>query len=82
MSFESDTGGVVAVGGQRMRERTMADLGGLGDKAKDLANSDKGEKVTDSGIDKAEGAASSASGGKFDEKIESSGDAADKKVGN
>jgi hypothetical protein len=35
----------------------------------------------DSGIDKAEDAASSATGGKFDEKIESAGDAADKKVG-
>jgi hypothetical protein len=59
----------------------MADLGGLGDKAKDFANSDKGEKATDSGIDKAEDAASNASGGKFDDKIEGAGDAADKKVG-
>jgi hypothetical protein len=70
-----------AAGGRRTRRMTMADLGGLGDKAKDFANSDKGEKATDSGIDKAEDAASSATGGKFDEKIESAGDAADKKVG-
>jgi hypothetical protein len=73
---------MAAVGGERMRETTMADLGGLGDKAKDFANSGKGEKATDSGIDKAEDAASSASGGKFDEKIESAGDTADKNVGN
>jgi hypothetical protein len=56
----------------------MADLGGLGDKAKDFANS---EKATDSGIDKAEDAASNATGGKFDDKVEGAGDAADKKVG-
>jgi hypothetical protein len=60
----------------------MADLGGLGDKAKDFSNSDKGEKATDSGIDKAEDAAGSATGGKFDDKIESAGNAADKKIGN
>jgi hypothetical protein len=59
----------------------MADLGGLGDKAKDLANSDTGEKATDAGLDKAGDAANSATGGKFDDKIDSAGDAADKKVG-
>jgi len=59
----------------------MANLGGLGDKAKEFANSDKGEKVTDSGVNKAEDAASSASGGKFDEKIDAAGDSADKKIG-
>ncbi|GAB3607554.1 hypothetical protein GCM10027413_29630 [Conyzicola nivalis] len=59
----------------------MADLSGLGDKAKDFANSDKGEQATDAGLDKAGDAASSASGGKFDEKIDGASDAADKKVG-
>ena len=59
----------------------MADLGGLGDKAKEAANSDKGEQATDAGLDKASDAASSASGGKFDEKIDDAGDAADKKIG-
>ena len=56
----------------------MADLGGLGDKAKDLAGS---ETATDAGIEKAGDAANSASGGKFDDKIDSAGDAADKKIG-
>ena len=59
----------------------MADLGGLGDKAKDFANSDKGEKASDAGLDKASDAAGSATGGKFDDKIDSAEQAADKKVG-
>ena len=54
---------------------------GLMDSAKDALNSDKGEKVSDAGISKAEQAASSKTGGKFDEKIESAGEAADGKVG-
>jgi hypothetical protein len=62
-------------------EDPMADLGGLGDKAKDFANSDKGEKATDAGLDKAGDAANSATGGKFDEKIDSAGESADKKIG-
>ena len=59
----------------------MADLGGLGDKAKDFADSDKGEQASDAGLDKAGDAANSASGGKFDDKIDGATDAADKKVG-
>jgi hypothetical protein len=59
----------------------MADMGGLGDKAKDFANSDQGEKATDAGLNKAEEAGSSASGGKFDDKIKGAGEAADKKIG-
>lgn len=59
----------------------MADLGGLGDKAKDAANSEKGEQASDAGIDKAGDAASSASGGKFDDKINAGEDAADSKIG-
>jgi hypothetical protein len=59
----------------------MADLGGLGDKAKDFADSDKGEKATDAGLDKAGDAANSATGGKFDDQIDKAGDAADKKIG-
>ena len=53
----------------------------LSDKAKDFANSDKGEKATDAGIDKAEQAASQKTGGKYDDKIDKAGDAADGKVG-
>jgi hypothetical protein len=54
---------------------------GLMDSAKDAMGSDKGEKASDAGIDKAEQAASQKSGGKFDDKIEKAGDAADEKVG-
>jgi len=54
---------------------------GLMDSAKDALNSDKGEKATDAGIDKAEQAASQKTGGKYDDKIDTAGDAADGKVG-
>ena len=54
---------------------------GLMDSAKDALNSDKGEKATDAGIDKAEQAASQKTGGKYDDKIDKAGDAADGKVG-
>lgn len=59
----------------------MVDLGGLGDKAKDLANSEKGEKITDGALGKADDAASSASGGKFDDKIDTVREVADKRIG-
>jgi hypothetical protein len=59
----------------------MADLGGLGDKAKDFAGSEKGEQASDAGIETAGDAASSASGGKLDDKINTGEDAADRKVG-
>jgi hypothetical protein len=57
------------------------DLGGLGDKAKDFANSDKGEKMTDQGLDKAGDAAGKASGGKFDGQIDGAEKAADQRIG-
>lgn len=59
----------------------MADLGGLGDKAKDFLDSDKGEQATDAGLDKAGDAANGATGGKFDDKIDAAQNAADTKVG-
>ncbi len=60
----------------------MPDLGGdLGDKAKHLADSKKGEQATDAGIDKAGDAADSATGGRFGDKIDAGEDAVDKKVG-
>jgi hypothetical protein len=67
--------------GGREETKDMADLGGLGDKAKDMANSEQGEKASDAGIDKAGDAADKASGGKFGDKIDAGQDAADKKVG-
>jgi len=54
----------------------------LVDDAKNAADSDKGEKVSDAGIDKAEDAASDKTGGDFDSKIDKAGDAADDKIGN
>ncbi|MCP3424982.1 antitoxin [Rothia sp. AR01] len=55
---------------------------GLMDKGKDALNSDKGEKVTDGGIDKAKDAASEKTGGQFDDKLDQGAEAADKRVGN
>lgn len=55
---------------------------GLLDSAKDALDNDKGEQISDSGIEKAEGAVSEKTGGKFDEKIDEAGDAVDGKVGN
>jgi hypothetical protein len=60
------------------KEDDMADLA---DKAKGVADSDKGEKVTDAGIDKAQDAASDATGGKSDGAADKAGDVADQKLG-
>jgi hypothetical protein len=59
----------------------MSDLAGLGDKAAQALNSDKGEQMSDAAIDKAGDAADAATGGRFDEKIDAGQDAADRKVG-
>ncbi len=59
----------------------MADLGGMADKAKDFASTSKGEQLSDGALDKADDAASSATGGKFDEKIDAGRESADKKIG-
>jgi len=56
----------------------MADLG---DKAKDFIDSDKGEKATDAGLDKAGSAADKATGGGHGDKIDKAKDAADGKIG-
>jgi hypothetical protein len=59
-------------------ENGMADLG---DKAKGLIDSDKGEKATDAAIDKGQDAAGNATGGKSDGAAEKAGDVADQKLG-
>ncbi|MEF2977305.1 Rv0909 family putative TA system antitoxin [Subtercola sp. YIM 133946] len=59
----------------------MVDFGSLGDKAKEFADSDKGEQVTDGALQKADDAASTATGGKFDDKIDDARTAADGKIG-
>lgn len=56
-------------------------LGDLGNKAQDALNNEKGEQVSDQGLDKAQNAASGAGGGKFDDQIQQGRDAADQRVG-
>ena len=51
-------------------------------KVKDKLNSDKGEKITDSVLDKAAGVADSLTGGKHSDKIKKARDAADNAIGN
>ena len=58
------------------------DIVGLMDDAKNAADSDKGEKATDSGIEKTEKTVSEKTGGKHDEQIDKAGDAVDSKIGN
>ncbi|ROS61377.1 antitoxin protein of toxin-antitoxin system [Frigoribacterium sp. PhB160] len=54
---------------------------GLMDKAKAALDSDKGERATDTGIDKIEELASKKTGGGHDEQIRKAGEAVDKKLG-
>jgi hypothetical protein len=56
-------------------------MAGIADKAGDFLNSDKGEKVSDAGLDKAGDAADKATGGGHSEQIDKATEAADKKVG-
>ncbi|WFR68129.1 Rv0909 family putative TA system antitoxin [Curtobacterium flaccumfaciens] len=53
----------------------------LGDKAKDFANSDKGEQASDAGLDKAAEAADKATGGGHGDQIDKAQQAADDKIG-
>lgn len=57
-------------------------LMGLLDDAKDAADSDKGEKATDTGIEKTEKTVSEKTGGSHDEQVSKAGDAIDDKIGN
>ena len=54
----------------------------LFDKAEDAANSDQGEKITDSALDRGADAAGKASGGKGDDAIDKARDAGDSRIGN
>jgi hypothetical protein len=56
-------------------------MAGLFDKAKDLLNTEQGEKTSDSILDKAAQAADKATGGKHGEHIEKAEDAADQHLG-
>ena len=56
-------------------------MAGIGDKAKDFLSSDKGEQVSDKGLDAAGNAADKATGGGHGDQIDTATDAADKKIG-
>jgi hypothetical protein len=56
-------------------------MAGITDAAGDFLNSDKGEKVSDAGLDKAGDAADKATGGGHSEQIDKATEAADEKVG-
>ena len=57
-------------------------MAGMGDKAKDFLNSDKGEQVSDQGLDKAGQFADQKTGGTHDAQIDKGRDLADGKIGN
>ncbi|WP_375399147.1 Rv0909 family putative TA system antitoxin [uncultured Amnibacterium sp.] len=56
-------------------------MAGLGDVAGNFLNSDKGEQISDSALDKAAGAASAKAGDSHEEQIDKIRDAADGKLG-
>ena len=56
-------------------------MAGLFDKAKEFANSEQGEKISDQGLDRAADIAEKKTGGAHDEQIASARDTADKRIG-
>jgi hypothetical protein len=58
------------------------EMAGLGDKAKDFLNSDKGEQASDKVLDKGEQLADEKTGGGHDAQIDKGRDLADGKLGN
>lgn len=54
----------------------------LAGRARDALNSDKGEQISDQGLDKAEQTTSGIGGSQHSDKIAQGRDAADKRVGN
>lgn len=56
-------------------------MAGLFDKAKQLADSEQGEKISDQVLGTAGDAASKATGGKHDAQIDAAQAAADKRIG-
>ena len=57
------------------------DIGGLGDKTKKALDSDKGEKTSDSALEKGEQFADDRTGGKYDAQTDKAGDKADDVLG-
>jgi hypothetical protein len=56
-------------------------MAGLGDKAKDFLDSDKGEQVSDQALDKGEQLADQKTGGQHAAQIDKGRDAADERIG-
>jgi hypothetical protein len=56
-------------------------MAGLGDKARDFLDSDKGEKVSDQALDKAGQAADQKTGGTHGAQIDKGRDLADDRIG-
>ena len=56
-------------------------MSGIGDKANDFLNSDKGEKASDGVLDKAADKANDATGGGHQDQIDKAEQAADTKLG-
>jgi hypothetical protein len=56
-------------------------MSGIGDKAKDLLNSDKGEQASDSAIDKAGDAVNGKTGGGHEEQVSKVEHTVDSKIG-
>jgi hypothetical protein len=56
-------------------------MSGIGDKAKDALSSDKGEKASDSALDKAGDAVDKKTGGKHDEQVSKAEKTIDTKIG-
>jgi hypothetical protein len=56
-------------------------MAGLGDKAKDFMDSDKGEKVSDQALDKGEQVADQKTGGEHASQIDKGRDLADDRIG-
>ncbi|WP_091940015.1 antitoxin [Trujillonella endophytica] len=57
------------------------ELGGLGDKAKKALDSEKGEKLSDSALERGEEFADDKTGGKYDKHTDTAGDKADEFLG-
>src|SRR5690606_33154197 len=62
--------------------RKENDMAGLGDKAKDLFNSDRGEQASDKGLEKAGDCADQKTGGGHGTQTDKGRDLADGKLGN
>jgi hypothetical protein len=56
-------------------------MSGIGDKAKDALSSDKGEKASDSALDKAGDAVDKKTGGGHEKQVDKAEQAADSKIG-